>query len=114
MSLAQFATAQTFFATVSGVIKAFPGRVFSAYGYNHNGTIRYLQLFNKATGPASNDVPLIEFTLPATDSEKAVGDDLFTVEGVAFTVGIAFGVSTARGSYTAATASDHDVTVVAS
>lgn len=106
---------QSFFASVSQLVKvagAGPVRVFSAYAFNHNVSVRYMQLFDKATAPASGDVPRVQFAIPPSDGDRGFGDDMFTEEGVPFLLGLAVGISTTRGSYTAATASDHDFTVV--
>lgn len=113
MSFAMFNTGlQSWYATVSASAKATPGRVFSLYGFNANAAVRYLQLFDKASAPASGDVPIGEWALAASGGDRIVGMEAFTVEGITLAKGVAWGISTTRGSYTAATAADHDVSVV--
>lgn len=93
-------------AAVSGSAKAAPGRLYAVQGDNNNAAVRYLQLHNKASAPSATEVPLFVFRVKATDSIM-LGGDFFTQNGQYFDVGIAWGWSTTRDTYTAATAADH-------
>jgi hypothetical protein len=93
-------------AAVSGFAKASPGVVKSASATNRNAAIRYLQIFNKTTAPVLNDVPIVQWQVSGT---TIIGTDFFTEGGMNFTTGIAWGMSTTNGTYTAGTAADHDV-----
>jgi hypothetical protein len=102
-------------AAVSGNAKATPGNLCSLSAANLNAALRYIQVFNKTVAPVLNDVPVFEWPLaPAagtTPSVVVLGADLFTAGGMAFSTGISWGVSTTKGTYTAATAADHDVLI---
>jgi hypothetical protein len=98
-------------AAASANIKATPGNVFSVTCLNTNAAVRYLQLHNKASAAANPEVPLLEFPVPASGGFIVIGQDFFTAAGIHFSTGITFGVSTTRGTYTAATAGEHDTQV---
>jgi hypothetical protein len=75
------------------------------YATNANAAARWLQVFDKATAPATNDVPVYSFLIPiggAVDISR-----FFSDKGVNCLLGIAFGISTAPGTYQAATAAEH-------
>lgn len=104
------------FATVSAYVGVStaqsPKRVFAAYAFNADTTVRFFQIFDKASAPAAGDVPIVQFAIPPNGGDRGFGEDMFTASGIVFTKGVAWGVSTTRGSYTAATPSEHDVTLV--
>lgn len=91
---------------VSGAIKAGPGSVYSLIATNENAATRYFQLHNLAAAPTNPAVPVITVPVP-TASSIVLGNDFFSKHGLQFSIGIAFGWSTTRDTYTAATASDH-------
>jgi len=95
----------------SGSIKASPGVVSSLYCQNLNAAVRYVQLFDSSSAPIGGATPRFEWGVPAGGGEIIVGDDFFQVDGLGFNAGIAWGVSTTKGTFTAATAADHDVIV---
>lgn len=86
--------------------KAAAGNVFACGGYNKNGSTRYFQIFNKASAPAGSDVPVYSFPV-ATGARFEIGESIFGESGQNFSTGIAWGWSTASGSFTAATTTDH-------
>jgi hypothetical protein len=96
----------TFHSDADVLVKAKEGQVFAAFATNENAAVRYLQLFNKATAPAAADVPVFSFPILATSS-LLIGTEFFTEHGSYFDTGIAIGISTAKASYTAATAAEH-------
>lgn len=78
-----------------------------------NASLRYLQIFNQRTAPATGDTPVLVFPLPAGSATNPgyvsvtaadLGDD-----GLQATTGLAIGVSTTAATFTAATATDHIV-----
>jgi hypothetical protein len=107
---------KAWFATVSAYVgpstATSPKRVFAAYASNANASVRYFQIFDSAAAPVAGQVPVVQFILPPSGGDRGFGEDMFTVSGIGFQFGVAWGVSTTRGSYTAATAADHDVTLV--
>lgn len=94
---------------VTGAIKSTPGSVFGLHCINANVAVRYLQLYNQAGG-APTGTPVAEIAIKPGDS-NTVGAELFTVNGMAFSLGIVFGFSTTKGSYVAGTAADHSLTI---
>lgn len=99
-------------ADASGVIKASAGTLFALYGLNNNSAIRYEQIFDSSTAPAPGAVPRLQFALPASGGEIVIGNDFWQVDGIGFSNGIAWGISTTKGTFTAATPADHDVMAV--
>lgn len=79
-------------AETNRVSKASEGRVFSAAAVLDPSVLsdRYLMVFNKATAPANNDVPILRALLPAGGQASI---DL-GVYGLAVPDGIAVAVST--------------------
>lgn len=106
----------SWYSTVSAVAVTGGGkRLFSWSAINGDASPRYFQVFDSTTAPTSGAVPAGQWMLPpvsgSTPGEVMAGTDVLTGSGWAVTNGIAWGISTTRGSYTAATASEHDVTV---
>lgn len=100
-------TYYTALAAVSGVAKASAGNLKSLKAANRNAAARYIQIFNSAAGPTGGATPLDQTLVPA-GATVVLGTDFFTDAGVALGTGIAWGFSTTSGTYTAATAADHD------
>jgi len=77
---------------------------------NANAAVRYLLLWDQVGAAATGETsPLYQFTIPAA-GQFVIDDGFFGPSGLAFTSGIAWGVSTVRGTKDAlATAADHDV-----
>lgn len=91
-------------------VKATPGNLLSVSATNINAAVRYLQIFNKASAPATNDVPIFCFPIPigsTTIQMTNIGRDFFGAGGYYFSTGIAIGISTSGTNYQAATATDH-------
>jgi hypothetical protein len=97
-------------ATVSGAVKASAATLYSAQCNNRNAANRWLHIDNLAAAPGGGTVPTLAPILEPAGGMVILGTDFFTTSGVAFSVGIAFGHSTTSGTYTAATAGDHDCT----
>lgn len=90
-----------------------PHFALSAYATNANAAVRYLQLYNKVTTPAGADRPLYSFPVPAGSAtapgEIIIDRTFFLDYPVKFSTGLIWAVSTTNTTYTAATASDHNV-----
>lgn len=102
-----------FGATVTKNIKNVPGyRVRACILANRNATIRYFQLHDTATTPSAAAVPILSIPVPAS-STLLVTKDLLGEFGLKFgTAGVAYAWSTTNGTYTAATAAEHDTQVL--
>jgi hypothetical protein len=78
---------------------------------NRNASKRYFQLHNLATAPTAGLVP--QLSIPVTGISAAIFDEAFFGPiGMKFSVGCSYGWSTTSGTYTAATAADHDTQVI--
>ena len=88
------------------VIKAAPGTLKSVVAVNVNAALRYLKLYDKATAPASTDVPV--HVIPLGVSATGPGCPVLPPEGLAFVNGIGFRLTTgiADNDNTAVTAND--------
>lgn len=94
----------TSFQGVNGaLIKAVGGSISSAIVENRSGTKQYLQLFDKNSAPQSNDVPLLSIPLQPGGGGFVLDDSLWGIEGQKFQNGIAVGISTTVGTFTAGT-----------
>lgn len=91
-------------STGSAVVKASGARLLSIHAANRNAASRYLQVFN-STG--STSTVYYQWLIPA-GSQIELGTDFFTEIGWSFPTGLTVGISTSSGSYSAATAADHD------
>lgn len=94
--------------SVSLVVKNASGYLMSLYGVNRNAGVRYLQVHNLAATPADQAVPVMSFSFP-TATQREIGDSFFGRGGRAFDTGITLAWSTTAATYTAATASEHDM-----
>lgn len=103
-----------FGTTAAANIKATPAQVFACQATNTPGNaLRWLQLHNTAGVPAPAAVPLYSFMIPLDEGEIVIGEDFWTEDGGAFSVGLAFAISSVRGTYdaTGVVAAEHDVHV---
>ena len=99
-----------FGTAVTQNIKATPGILISCVVDNTIATKRYIQFHNTASTPAAAAVPLVWFPIQA--SASIVIDSVFTqLNGDKFTTGLAMAMSTTAGTYTAASATDLNVSV---
>jgi hypothetical protein len=85
--------------------KASEGQVLGLCCYNANGADRFIQLFNKTTGASAAEVPYMSFVVKA-GQQALIGKDFFGENGIHFTLGVTFGFSTTRNTYTAGAAGD--------
>lgn len=99
-------------ADASGVAKSTTGNLFGCYAINNNAAIRYLDFFDSSTAPAPNAVPRLQFGIPASGGEIIIGSDFWQADGIGFAKGIAWGISTTKGTFTAATPGDHDLMAI--
>ena len=84
----------------SNVSDLYPGAVYSVYVTNKNGSSRFFMIFNQTSIPTTGQYPAISFTIaPGTGGSPAeviLGTDFFGQNGIAFTAGIAWGISTSE------------------
>lgn len=74
-------------------VKASAGELGLIYAVNLNAAVRYLKLYNKASAPTvGTDTPVA--TLPIPASTTGAGFSLPIPEGLAFSTGIAYAVTT--------------------
>jgi hypothetical protein len=92
-------------------VKATSGNVFAVKCHNINAAARYLQLHNTATTPGGGAVPFLTFLIPAS-SERVIGAEFFSSQGIHFDTGIAFAFSTTEATYTAGTAAEQMTDVI--
>ena len=99
----------------SAGLKAIPGIFFGAYVTNQNAALRYFQIFNSSASPATNAVPVWSFPIPAGSATNPgvlqLPNLFFGMNGYYLNTGVAWGISTARATFTAATPTDHDVNI---
>lgn len=97
-------------AAVAGVV---PGthQLRALHVGNANASVRYLMLIDQVGAVSTGQVPLYQMVIPAA-GQFVLDDAFFGTFGLSFTNGIAWGVSTQRATFAAATASDHDVALV--
>lgn len=84
-------------------IQSTPGNVFAIYASNSISTVRFLQLFNITGLPANGTSPIVSFPIPPNNGLLLIGQDVLGGEGLRFSTGISFGISTTLFTYTAAT-----------
>lgn len=98
-------------ASVAISVKATAGNLLSVIVTNYNAALRYLQIHNKASAPANPNVPVISIPIPAgtatAPGKLELSTAFFGDGGYFLSTGVAVGVSTTGGTYTAATAADH-------
>jgi hypothetical protein len=101
----------------SGVVKTTGGATYSFYVTSTNSSnARFLQFFNLATIPTSLLAPAFVFSIPPgtvnSPTEIIVGSDFFGPNGIAFTYGISFGLSTSLTAfYPTPTPTDHVIQI---
>lgn len=106
------ATETEYIGTSAGAnLKASPGNIYAITVSNGNNAIRYFQIFNKASNPILNDVPVRVFPIPGSDSLFLLGQDVIGGNGIVLSTGVTWGFSTTRLSYTAGTPADCIVSV---
>lgn len=76
----------------SQVIKASAGQMYAMSVFNLNASIRYLKIYDKATGPTSSDTPIDRIMIPGNATGVGVGQAVAV--GVAFSTGISFRLTT--------------------
>lgn len=89
----------------AAVIKPAPAFVYSITCHNENAADRWFMLFNQKTTPQAGDIPKIQFLVGA-GQQIGRGTDVFREEGVRFDVGLSWGFSTTKDTFTAGTATE--------
>lgn len=78
---------------------------------NRNASLRYLQVSDSASPPTNGAVPAFQIPVGAQQA-FVIGSDFFgPPPGMRFVNGLSWGYSTTSGTFTAATAADHDLLV---
>ncbi len=116
LSSAYTVSAAVAFGTVAAAnLKAIPGIFFGVYATNQNAALRYFQIFNSSGTPAANAVPIWSFPIPAGSGTNPgvlqLPNLFFGMNGFYLNTGVAWGVSTTRATFTAATPTDHDINI---
>lgn len=100
-----------FTATTYQTVKAAAGTLRSVIASNANAGLRYLQFFNTAGAPSGATGILASIPIPA-GSAAAPGMLMVPagfLDNMYFSTGVCVAISTADGTFTAATAGDHTV-----
>lgn len=110
-------TTDTSFGTATtNVSKSSQATLVSIGATNINIATRYLQLFNRSTALAGGEAPLLSFPIPsgtaAIPGNRSVDQNELSENGLYFSEGLVWAISTTGATYTAATASDHYVDVL--
>jgi hypothetical protein len=92
--------------SAGGNIKATSGSIFSLAATNANATIRFIQIFDKATAPTSGDVPMLVYPVYPNYGMITIDTVLWGLAGLGLANGISWGFSSTQLTYTAATGSD--------
>lgn len=77
-------------------------RVYSGDFTNRSAAVVYIQFHNKATAPATNDVPLLSYEVPANGGTMILDSAFFFYGFEYFSAGIGLGISSTPKVYTAA------------
>lgn len=95
-------------------VKNAPGNVYSIRVTNSNAAARYFQLHNTVTTPAGGATAQFYALIPGGSVAQPAAlelDTTFFAPSEYFSTGIAFAISTAEATYTAATAGDHETVI---
>jgi len=88
-------------------VKATPGNVHGWFLSNQNAAVRYVKLYDKATAPTvGTDTPVMTIAIPGGASANVD----FT-KGIAFTLGIGFGITTAVADNSTASVAANEIVV---
>ncbi len=88
------------------------GSAGQLYGYNLtnvSASIRYVKIYNKATGPTSADTPVLRLTLPGNAS--GAGCNTSFESGIAFSSGIGIRITTGQADSDTGAVTAGDVVV---
>jgi hypothetical protein len=99
-------------SSAGAAAKGSAGNILGLYACNENSANRYLQLFNLNVAPSGGATPLISYLLFGSGGQIILDSAYFAGAGLAFSTGIAWGFSSTKTTYTAATASDCVVEVL--
>lgn len=89
--------------------KGSAGQLYGYYLTNQSASIRYVKIYNKATGPTSGDTPVLRFMLPG-NALGAGANQTFDI-GVAFSSGIGIRITTGQADNDTGAATAGDVIV---
>lgn len=93
-------------------VKTVPGNILSVVATNTNAAVRYFQIHDKASAPVNPNVPLLSLPIPAGTANVPgyleIGANVLGEGGIWCATGVAYGVSTTNGTFTAASTTDHN------
>jgi hypothetical protein len=92
-------------------LKSSAGFVYAITCSNSGADTAWFQLFQKASPPALNDTPARSFPVYGNNGILILGQDILGGTGISLSTGISWGISIARLTYTASTASQFITTV---
>jgi hypothetical protein len=92
-------------------IKNSPGVIYAITCSNFSSATQYFQVFNKASSPLTNEVPLISFLIPPNNGFLIIGQEILGGTGIPLSTGLSWGFSASRLIYSAGTAADCIATV---
>lgn len=105
-------TLSRYFRNSNGAnLKASAGLIYAITCSNSNTSIRYFQLFEKATAPITTDTPAISFPVYPNGGLLVLGQDILGGGGLPLSTGIGWGFSSTESTYTPATFTDCIATV---
>lgn len=89
--------------SAGGNIKNSAGQLFGIVATNANAATRFIQIFNKATGPILNDVPVLSYPVYPNYGTLMIDANLWGYNGLGFATGISWGYSSSWLTFTPAT-----------
>lgn len=94
-----------FGTAISANVKNGAGQLFAISISSIDTNLVYFQIFNKASAPATNDVPIYSFPVGAATATSPswviMNESFFGLSGRQFTTGISWGISSVNATYTA-------------
>jgi len=106
------ATSVSYMGTSTGAnLKASAGNIYAITCTNLNASVRYFQVFDKASAAAPGDTPVRSFPVYGNGGLLIIGQDIIGGTGIALSTCISWGISTTALIYTAATAAETMATV---
>jgi hypothetical protein len=97
--------------TTAAAVSATPATITGHMVNNRNAAIRWFQLFDRTTAPTAGTVPRVSIPITASGISFLPAMNYGSAGGLDFSTGLAWGMSTTEGTYTAATASETSVMI---
>ena len=97
--------------TNTATISATPAKLVGGVIYNRTNAIRFIQFFNRTTNPANGTVPLLSFPLSGNEKYTLQLPDFGSLDGINFSTGLAWAVSTTESTLTLGANTDASTTL---